>query len=493
MSSGKRRNDAESIVQNEPRNESFTSRYGALALILVAGLLVRFWATGWPPFPIDMNDWIAWGEHVRGAGPGGFYTDKIFADYAPGYVYVMWLTAVVKHQFFETSSVETYYFLYRLPPILFDLGTTWLILFTIERRLRQEFETAETAATEMRKGKKKKRAAERIAKQVDARSVATLAAACYAFNPAIIFNSAVWGQVDASFTFLMFLSLVLLLDDRIEWATVAYVVAFLVKPQSISLAPLLGVAALMRFPVVRLVKAALTGIVLAFILLFPFFGVGGFPRLIALLSKSVETYPYTSMFMYNLWGVFGFWQSDVTQTFAGLTLRSVGTLLYVAGVLAGAVLLFRQLRRTRDDVYTLFFFATYFTFLPVMVLTRMHERYLYPVLPFLLVFAFLSVAKSFHEQGKTAARSLAPYISSTSFVVYVALTLLHTMNLYHVYTYYVNLINKTSIDASNSMYYFIEGYGKLWSVLTLAIFALIATMLARWSLLASAAPQQLES
>jgi Gpi18-like mannosyltransferase len=205
----------------------------------------------------------------------------------------------------------------------------------------------------------------------------------------------------------MFLSLVLLLDDRIEWATVAYVVAFLVKPQSISLAPLLGVAALMRFPVVRLVKAALTGIVLAFILLFPFFGVGGFPRLIALLSKSVETYPYTSMFMYNLWGVFGFWQSDVTQTFAGLTLRSVGTLLYVAGVLAGAVCCLGNCGG-HETTCIRFFFATYFTFLPVMVLTRMHERYLYPVLPFLLVFAFLSVAKSFHEQGKTAARSLRP-------------------------------------------------------------------------------------
>ncbi len=470
-------------------NDSFDKKYRALLIVLVGGFVVRVWAGAtWPPFPIDMNDWIAWGEHVRGAGPAGFYTDKIFADYAPGYVYVMWLTAAIKHRFFETSSVETYYFLYRLPPILFDLGTTWLIFSTIERRLRQEFETAGATAT--LKSKKKKRAAEALVKRIDAGAVATLAAACYAFNPAIIFNSAIWGQVDASFTFLMFLSLVLLLDDRIEWATAAYVVAFLVKPQSISLAPLLGIAALLRFPVTRLVKAALAGVGLAFVILFPFFGVAGFPRLIALLSKSVETYPYTSMFMYNLWGVFGFWQSDVTQTFAGLPLRSVGTLLYVTGVLAGAVLLFRQLRRTRDDVYTLFFFAAYFTFLPVMVLTRMHERYLYPVLPFLLVFAFLYAARNSHEQAR---RSFVPYISSTPFVVYGALTLLHTMNLYHVYTYYVNLINKTSIDASNSLYYFIEGYGKLWSVLTLAIFALIATMLARWSLLAPAAPQQLES
>ncbi len=456
-----------------------SKRYISLLIVLTAGFAVRLWATHWPPFPIDMNDWIAWGEHVRSVGPSGFYTDKIFADYAPGYVYVMWLTAVTKHLFFENSSVETYYFLYRLPPMLFDLGTTAIVFFIVERALRQEPETVATAASDTRKVKKKKRvaAAQSNARRIDAATVAAVAAACYVFNPAIIFNSAVWGQVDASFTFFMVLTLALVLRGQIEWAIVCYVVAFLVKPQSISLAPLLGIAALMRFPFVRLIKAGVIGVALAFIIIFPFFGVGAFPRLIALLSKSVETYPYTSMFMYNLWGIFGFWQSDVTQTFAGLTLRSLGTLLYVVGIIAGVVLLIRQLRRTRNDTYTLFFFATYFTFLPVMVLTRMHERYLYPVLPFLLVFAFLYATENLRERKQSG---LTGYLLTAPFALYAALTVLHTMNLYQVYTYYLNF--KTGVDQSNTLYYFIDGHGKFWSALVLLIFATIALLAPRWSL-----------
>ncbi|MFN2454049.1 MAG: glycosyltransferase 87 family protein [Pyrinomonadaceae bacterium] len=471
-------------MQPDERAGGFDRRYKALACVLMAGFIVRVWATHWPPFPIDMNDWIAWGEHVRSVGPGGFYTDKIFADYAPGYVYVMWLTAAVKHAFFETSSVETYYFLYRLPSMLFDLGTTALIFFVVEKALRQSVETtkATPAAATARKAKKKKRAAaqQANARFVDPTIAASLAAACYVFNPAVIFNSAVWGQVDASFTFLMVLTLVLLLRGRIEWATACYAVAFLVKPQSISLAPLLGIAAVMRFPFVRLIKSALVGIALAFVLIYPFFGVGSFARLIALLNKSVETYPYTSMFMYNLWGIFGFWQSDVTGRVAGLTLRSIGTLLYVAGILAGVALLFRQLRRTKDDAYTLFYFAAYFTFLPVMVLTRMHERYLYPVLPFLLAYAFLSAAENLRARRQSR---IAGYVLTAPFALYIALTVLHTMNLYQVYTYYLNY--KTGVDRSNVLYYFIDGYGKFWSVLVLLIFAAIALLASRWSLPAS--------
>jgi hypothetical protein len=95
----------------------------------------------------------------------------------------MWLTAAIKHAFFETSSVETYYFV-SLAADSFDLGTTWLIFYNrapIAARVGNSRSSGDGDAKV-----KEKRAAERMAKPVDARSVATLAAACYAFNPAII-------------------------------------------------------------------------------------------------------------------------------------------------------------------------------------------------------------------------------------------------------------------------------------------------------------------
>lgn len=166
--------------------------------------------------------------------------------------------------------------------------------------------------------------------------------------------------------------------------------AFIVKPQSISLAPLIAVVLLTRYRPLEWAKFSAIGIVVTFIVLFPFFGISAFPRLFALLSKSVETYPYATLYMYNVWSLFyNFWVSDTTPFILGISARRLSLLLYIAGIVAGVALLVRQLRKTSDQRTTLFFFATYFTFLPVMVLTRMHERYIYPLLPFLVTFAFL--------------------------------------------------------------------------------------------------------
>ncbi len=446
-------------------------KYGVLALITIVGLAVRLWAMRFPPFPIDMNDWIAWGEHVLRSKPSGFYTDTLFADYAPGYVYVMWLTAAIKHAFFADAGLGTYYFLYRLPPILFDLGTTALIFFTIDRANQPSDDSIEPRTAEQRP-----------------LWLPAFAALSYILNPAIIFNSAIWGQIDASFTFFMFLAVVLLLRGNAEGAVVSYVVGFLIKPQAISLAPVLGLVLLLRYPVKRWLIAGAIGIVIAYSILFPFLGLNAFGRLITLLGKSVETYPHTSLFSYNLWGIYGFWKDDTVQVGPGLTLRLIGTLLYLVGIAYGAALMIRQLRRTSDDVQPLFFFATYFTFLPVMVMTRMHERYLYPVLPFLITFAFLYPIENLRERAAGTLKA----ISNVPFMLYLAVTALHTINLYYVYLYYLNY-NTGGVDRSHTVFFFIEDYAKLWSVLTLLIFFAIALSGPDWSLPRRAQPPQLSN
>ncbi|HEY0735109.1 MAG TPA: hypothetical protein VGD69_09410 [Herpetosiphonaceae bacterium] len=436
------------------------ANYGVLALIIIFGLAIRLWAMRWPPFPIDMNDWIAWGEHVLSAGPAGFYTDTLFSDYAPGYVYVMWLTAAIKHAFFASSDVGTYHFLYRFPPILFDLATTALIFFTVERVFGEEPQPADSQAASRSN-----------------LALPSIAALAYILNPAIILNSAIWGQIDATFTFVMLLTTVLLLRGKLEGAAVSYVVAFLIKPQAISLAPAIAVLVLMRYPVKRWLLAGAIAIVMAYSILFPFLGLNSFGRLITLLNKSIETYPYTSLFTYNLWGIYGFWQDDTVPLGAGLTPRLVGMLLYIVGIVYGVALMIRQLRRAANDTLTVFFFATYFTFLPVMVTTRMHERYLYPVLPFLIIFAFVYYLRNRHDRAPNVIRS----VLNVPFLLYAAVTALHTINLYYVYLYYLHY-NTGGVDRSNTFFYFIEDTARLWSVLTLLIFIIFALSAPGWSL-----------
>jgi dolichyl-phosphate-mannose-protein mannosyltransferase len=419
--------------------------YIGLGLILLGGLLLRLWAMRWPPFPIDMIDWIAWGERVLAVGPWNFYDPDVFADYAPGYVYVMGLTAAIKNGLFPDAGVGTYHFLYRLPPVLCDLVTAAVIFNLVVWAGR------ERQATD------------------DARyGLALLAAASHAFSPAIIFNSAIWGQIDATFTLGMLLALVFALRDRPVAAVISYVIAFLIKPQAISLAPVLGLVLLMRYPWRRWLRAGLAGIAVAYVMCLPFLGINALGGLIALLSRSVETYPYATMFTFNIWSfsAFEYWEKDDLLVIGNLTRRTFGTVLYFVGIVGGAALLWQRLRRTRDDAPTMLLFASLFTMLPVMVLTRMHERYLYPVLPLLLAYAFVQLARD--------PQSLRGLIGFCCFAV---LTLLHTLNLYYVYTFYQYY--DEGVPDSNRWFPLIGDNARLWTVLTLLAFATLIA-LAAW-------------
>ncbi|MGI8549394.1 MAG: hypothetical protein ACR2PL_01165 [Dehalococcoidia bacterium] len=429
-----------------------------LSLVLLLGLIVRLWAMHWPPFPIDMNDWIAWGERIRDVGPRRFYAPGVFADYAPGYIYVLWLTAIVKHTFFATSGADTYHALYRLPPLLCDLGSTALIFLTVERAWNGRLETDEGTT--------------------DARGhnllMPALAALAFALNPAVIIDSAVWGQVDATFTFVLLLA-VLLLPRKPEAAALSYVIAFLIKPQAFVLAPVFAIALIMRYPLIRVARIAVISVALAFIIIFPFFGFRSFFELLNTINKSTNTYAYTSLFTYNLWGIYGFWKSDTVPLLGGLTLKTFGYLLYAAGLVYGVAEMVQQLRRKTEFLYTVFLFASYFAFLPIIVLTRMHERYLYPILPFLLIFAFLSLRKmTRHDTSDFAPRFLV-----LPLLIYAAVTMLHTMNLYQVYEYY-SYYNTGGVPKSNDLFYNVYNNASVWCVLILLTFTTFVLCIPYW-------------
>jgi Gpi18-like mannosyltransferase len=420
-------------------------RQRALAPLLVVGLLLRLLMLTWPPFPVDMTDWIAWGERMLQVGPARFYSESVFADYAPGYLYVTWLVAALKNGLLPGTGRAPYELIYRLIPIGFDLLTAVLIARIVTSALQRG--AADDPAF--------------------VRRAALLAAAGHALNPAVIFNSAAWGQIDGVFTFFALLALDLLLRGRAEWAVCSYVVAFLIKPQSISLAPLIGLTLLLRYPAQRWLRAGAAGLALAYVALLPFFGLNPF-GLVELLQRSVETYPYTSLFTYNLWGIYGFWRDDTVASSLGPSLRTLGTLLYLVGLVYGCAALLRRLWISRDDPATVYIGATYFAFLPVMVLTRMHERYLYPVLPLLLISVFAAWRPA-------APLGLRRFVLSLPSALFAVLTALHTLNLYHVYTFYQN---DQRVPRSNALFYFIDSQPKLWSALTLLIFAIVAGWLA---------------
>jgi hypothetical protein len=305
--------------------------------------------------------------------------------------------------------------------------------------------------------------------------VAAAVAFCYALNPAVIFNSAVWGQIDSTFTFALVLAVVLLWRERPEAATAAYTVAFFIKPQAISLAPLFLAVLVLRYPPVRLLQSAGLALLIGFITIYPFFGLWPWPELVERLAGSANYYAYTSVNTYNLWGIHGFWLPDNSDLGLGLTPRSAGWLLYLTGLLYALPPLVRTLRAERPDLLTLSLFAAYFPFLFVMTLTRMHERYLYPVLPFLLLLAGLCWSRTGHEMDGGQPRRFL----GVPLLIYGAVTLLHTMNLYQVYQYYIQP-EPGRVPASNDLFWNIFTNARAWSALSVVCFVAFAAFMLDW-------------
>ena len=70
------------------------------------------------------------------------------------------------------------------------------------------------------------------------RAVALTAAGFYLFNPALIFDSAYWGQTAALHTLWMLLAIIAASLASFGWAGVALALAVLTKPQALAIAPL---------------------------------------------------------------------------------------------------------------------------------------------------------------------------------------------------------------------------------------------------------------
>src|SRR5207237_7398627 len=77
-------------------------------------------------------------------------------------------------------------------------------------------------------------------------NAALLATTAYLFNPALIFDSAYWGQTAAIHVLFMLLSVIAADRRRYDWAGAALAVAILTKPQAVVVDPVVVLLAFME-------------------------------------------------------------------------------------------------------------------------------------------------------------------------------------------------------------------------------------------------------
>ena len=137
-----------------------------LVLLLAVSFLIRVLLFPLKGYPIDTGDFSSWINTATQHGIRLFYNNAGFIDYPPFNVYIFWIFgSFAKAIGISIASIV------KLIPNIFDLATATLIYFFV--RKQASFKSA------------------------------LLATALYAFNPAVIYNTAVWGQFDAIYTFFL--------------------------------------------------------------------------------------------------------------------------------------------------------------------------------------------------------------------------------------------------------------------------------------------------
>jgi Gpi18-like mannosyltransferase len=347
-------------------------RPAGLAAMFAVAFVIRLLIAPHMGFYGDLRLFAGWAERLGDVGPGKFYVEGQFADYPPGYLYVLWLTGLLVH----TPG----YLALKLPALAGDLVLAWIV-GTFAARL---------APAGLR----------------ERWPVRTLAAAAVLFNPAVIGLSAVWGQVDVVPAALVLGSLLLLFTgpqtlQRELAAFAVFAVAIAMKPQSGFVLPAMLYALYRRYlhcrPRSELVDGALA-IALSGAVSLGLWSISGLPfgltpvELVHFYQDSASVYPVTSANAFNFWGALGFWRQDSlgddVMTIAGIPALRFGMLVFLAGT--GVVLwqLHRAFERGADQARALTVAAACTALLAYTFLTRMHERYLFAALAVLMPLVF---------------------------------------------------------------------------------------------------------
>jgi 4-amino-4-deoxy-L-arabinose transferase-like glycosyltransferase len=388
-----------------PSRTGLRDAAGGVLVLLVLGLAFRLIIAYLLPnsgFGVDIGAFRYWAENLASQGFGGFYDRPFFHDYTPGYLYVLWVVGKIG-QLLGGGVGD----LIKIPAILADVGLGYLV-WSMARELG---------------------ASNRLA---------WIGAFLVIVNPVSWIDSTLWGQVDSVGTVVMLLALRELWRDRAERSAVLAVLAALIKPQLGILIPIVAVVVIRRalWPdgafgeegppdegwktrweratrgPIRILTTGLAGLATAMVLALPF-GLS-FQGLIQQIFKTAGGYPYVSVNAYNPWALVtqagngvaanGLWICDATVRpsgpidirigdfvlwsspastlscdngvmFGALPALVVGTGLFLVALAITLVLVGRRPDR-RTMLVGLAVLAIAFFVLP----TRVHERYLYPLI-----------------------------------------------------------------------------------------------------------------
>ncbi len=206
------------------------------------------------------------------------------------------------------------------------------------------------------------------------------------FNPAVIFNSASWGQIDIiPLTFCIW-SIYFLYKKRFNISFLFFILGMLSKQTISMIVPIYGILLIYYSGWKKIINYSLIGVITIFLLFIPFYKNGNillFPFITYFKIATLFGGDAMSAHAFNFWWLTnGF--GHLRDTFIIMNNISFSLIIKFVLLIQISILIFLLLRKKFNLLLSIFT-ITLLNLFVFLFSTRMHERHLLPVIPFLLL------------------------------------------------------------------------------------------------------------
>lgn len=348
-------------LQTQRQKQEFKKLLGpALVLLFFFALALRFVAGAAYYNEYDTFWYRDWAWDIS----NGLFTiysraESISLDYPPLYLFLLGITNIFYKIVGQDCNQYLQMLLMKLWPILADVVFGLVLYRLLGRRYGQ--------------------------------LTGAVAALLWLFDPAVIFNSAFWGQTDGLLCMLLFLSYWQLLQNRPLWGSFCFAVAGLTKFQALFFLPLFLWLLWYKYGAARFFKGILIAFGTVFAVFLPFsIGAQDPFLLFSVYLGGQDTYQHCTLNAFNIYGLlFKNFLPETETAFFGLSYGQLSTVLLVVSAALLCLLIYFSKRRC-VFLYSFLWMNTLFMFT-----TRMHERYQFVSILFILAAALLHRRRRF--------------------------------------------------------------------------------------------------
>jgi Gpi18-like mannosyltransferase len=366
------------VLTLKPSVRARDKRFTVVAALVISLAILKVALIPYLPLEqVDLFQFEIWARAMALYGPAHIYDPRFVCNYPPAYLYVLWPFGAIAAQTGATPQVTV-----ELPLVLGDFLLALIVYAAAEKIC-----TASTAAAS--------------------------AALMVAFNPALIYISAVWGQNDSVLALMILLSVLMAAERRFAMAWAIAVIGGMIKPQGLMLLPLLAWWTLIATDGRDWTRSGAAAIGTAVLVIAPFQLAHPWHFIPDVFAESANLFPWGSVNAFNLMlAMGGLVVLDSAKAIGPVSYFELGSFLYALATALAGWIIWRH-RTPWFLFYSAFIiYLGMFTFAP-----RMHERYLF--------YAVALLAPMLATSGLVAA--LYGILSATLFLdtAYVFFNFLH--------------------------------------------------------------------